>query len=191
MSPVASGNFVLLGKLFNFWHIGSVSFFSVFFPDCFSDLQRVRERPWIVMSACCNTTSVQLRDSLTNSVDFFFLSFFFATSSAQGFWLMLKIAIFSQGYAFSHFPWFLWFFLKVIVPRHGCIQAMWVISWILRQECGLNGTVSRGWLPCCCCEWEDDWELSNNGQVNSVQFLVCIHLYMCLSQVFSNAACPH
>lgn len=33
---------------------------------------------------------------------------------------------------------------------YGRVQAMWLISWILRRECGLNGTVSRGWLLCCC-----------------------------------------
>lgn len=41
------------------------------------------------------------------------------------------------------------------------------------------------------CVWEDDWELSNNGRVNAVRFLVCVHLYMSLLQVLSNAASPH
>lgn len=39
------------------------------------------------------------------------------------------------------------------------------------------------------CVWEDDWELSNNGQV---QFLecACVRLCMCLSHIFPNAASP-
>lgn len=63
---------------------------------------------------------------------------------------VLKNVTLSQGLVFSPLPSFLWFFFKVIVPHSGCIQPRWVAGWILLQESGLNGSVSRGWLPYRC-----------------------------------------
>lgn len=68
MFPVASGNLVLLGEQFDFWHMGSVSFFC-FFSSLFSSLQRAGENKneYVMYIA----VSLQFRYSLTNSDDYF------------------------------------------------------------------------------------------------------------------------
>lgn len=150
-----------------FWHIGTVYsslMYSFSFQAVSQRLKTKSENALNLDEACaaaqpqCSWVLIRKLLRICFCFSFFFLPIFILLIHNSQDWSFgwLQSVILSLSLSLSRLRFLSFPQISPLLPQmmcftlYGCARAMWLISWILRRECGLNGTVSRGSLLCCC-----------------------------------------